>query len=305
MLLILTNSLDGTSDELVRRIGSQNVFRFNLDLWRDYGIEIAPGTFSLVDPSERSVESRQVAACYVRKPTFDDPLDVPAAGCVEAWLRSQMSYVNQELYNLCHSQGKARLVEKGAQQRFGKFRQMEVAVRYFEVPKWRFTKGSESPSFFQPAVAKSLTADFVEDFRFFYTTRVESRCLDPGFPWFLQEEIKGECDLTVVYVAGRSFAFTLARDFEGVDWRRHINKTDLPWERCSLSSDDQDRIRAFMVEANLDFGRLDFVVRDGQKYFLEVNPNGQWAWLDPDGSEGIFDAVVAVLTEGWAKPVEV
>ena len=304
MLLILTNSLDGTTDELVRRIGSENVFRFNLDLWRDYEIEIRPGSFFLADPTGRRVEDHEVAVCYVRKPTFDDPLAIPAGGCQEAWLRAQMSYVNQELYNLCRSHGKVRLVEKGAQQRFGKFLQMNAATRYFTVPGWRFTKSPRPPRFEQPTIAKALTADFVDAYRFFYTTKVESGSLDPQFPWLLQDEISAEYDLTVVYVAGQCFAFTLARDFEGVDWRKHINKTELPWTKFHLSDDLEDRIHRYMMEAGLDFGRLDFLLREGKEYFLEVNPNGQWAWLDMDGSEGIYDAVVRVLTRGWLSAGE-
>ena len=299
MLLILTNSLDGTTDELVRRIGSKHVFRFNVDLWREYEIEIEPGRFSLTDPFGRTLESHHVKTCYVRKPTFDDPLDVPAGGCVEGWLRGQIGYVNQELYNLCKRQGKVRLVEKGAQSRFGKFLQMEVAACHFKVPAWRFTKRRQSPEFNRPTVAKALTADFVENYKFFYATQVESHHLDPEYPWFLQEEVEANFDLTVVYVAGRSFAFTLAREFEGVDWRKHINKKELPWRRHLLSSEQEDRIHNFMVESELEFGRLDFLLSEEELYFLEVNPNGQWAWLDKDGSEGVFDAVVAILTRDW------
>ena len=59
-----------------------------------------------------------------------------------------------------------------------------------------------------------------------------------------------------------------------------------------------------MPEAELEFGRLDFLLADGRECFLEVNPNGQWAWLDLDGKEGIFDAVVKTLTNNWGENTE-
>jgi|LakMenE18May11ns_1017448.scaffolds.fasta_scaffold9810183_1 hypothetical protein len=302
MLLILTNSIDGTSDEIVRRVGAARAFRFNVDLWQDYQIEVTGEGFALSDPSGRHVHSHQIEACYVRKPTFDDPLSIPEGGCLEAWQRSQISYLCQELYNICKRSGKIRLVEKGAQQRFGKFSQMQVAANYFSVPSWRFTKGSVSPHFDRPTIAKTLVADFVENYRVFFTTRVESGTLDPQYPWFLQDEVDADFDLTVVYVAGRSFAFTLDRNsFDGVDWRKQINKTDLPWIRYKISQDFDERIRRFMTEAQLEFGRLDFLLADGIEYFLEVNPNGQWAWLDMEGKEGVFDAVIAELTKNWTE----
>jgi hypothetical protein len=38
-----------------------------------------------------------------------------------------------------------------------------------------------------------------------------------------------------------------------------------------------------MGAASLKFGRLDFIVSLGTTWFLEVNPNGQYGWLDgPD-----------------------
>jgi len=57
-----------------------------------------------------------------------------------------------------------------------------------------------------------------------------------------------------------------------------------------------------MDEAGLAFGRLDFLLKGPTAYFLEVNPNGQWAWLDIDGGQGIFDAVVHELTKNWTTP---
>jgi D-alanine-D-alanine ligase-like ATP-grasp enzyme len=50
-----------------------------------------------------------------------------------------------------------------------------------------------------------------------------------------------------------------------------------------------------MCRLNLAFGALDFVVTpEGELVFLEVNPNGQWLWLDDQLNLGISDAVA-----GW------
>jgi hypothetical protein len=116
----------------------------------------------------------------------------------------------------------------------------------------------------------------------------------------LQEEIEADSDLTVVYVSGKCFGFALdRRSFEGVDWRKSINKRELPWTVFPLSAEIQGQIHQFMQESTLDFGRLDFLIQGDKFLFLEVNPNGQWAWLDMDGSNGIFEAVVQELCRGW------
>lgn len=300
MLLILTNSIDGTTDEIVRRIGADKVFRFNTDLWRDYQIYVDPDGFYLTDPTGRTCASGDVRSAYVRKPSFDDPLTIPEGGCEEAWLRAQISYFVQELYNWCERHGLARLVEKGAQSRFGKFSQMWTASRHFSVPTWCFTRGAPAVADGHEYIVKPLTADFIGDYKFLFTTRAAPTELDPAYPWLIQQEVSASHDVTVVYVRGQCFAFGLDRSsFSGVDWRKHINREDVAWKPWRLTESEEAAIRAFMEEARLDFGRLDFLACDQELQFLEVNPNGQWAWLDEDGEQGIFDAVINVLTNGW------
>lgn len=300
MLLILTNSLDGTTDEIVRRIGSDKVFRFNVDFWRNYVFRVDQHGFRLIDPSGRQCDSEELRAAYVRKPSFDDPLSIPEGGCPEAWLRAQVNYFVQELYNWCEQQGLVRLVEKGAQTRFGKFSQMWTASQYFPVPDWQFTRGKPLQSDGHAYIVKPLTADFIGDYKLLFTTRAAPRELDPTYPWLLQREVAASHDVTVVYVSGQCFAFGLDRStFSGVDWRKHINREELAWKPWHLSESDRVAIRALMHDARLDFGRLDFLACGDELQFLEVNPNGQWAWLDEDGEQGIFDAVISVLTEDW------
>jgi glutathione synthase/RimK-type ligase-like ATP-grasp enzyme len=48
-----------------------------------------------------------------------------------------------------------------------------------------------------------------------------------------------------------------------------------------------------MARLGLSFGALDFVLTpDGRYVFLEINPNGQWMWLDDKLGFGITNAVV-------------
>jgi glutathione synthase/RimK-type ligase-like ATP-grasp enzyme len=211
-----------------------------------------------------------------------------------------MSYCLQELYNWCKENKLIRLVEKGAQQRFGKFSQLRLAADYFQVPHWVFLRTSAPLTFAAPCITKPLTADFIADYKVLFTRSVDPSTLDPEYPWLLQEEVTASHDVTVVYVAGRCFPFALNRSsFEGMDWRVNINRCALEWKPWPLANDFETRIRHFMDRAGLDFGRLDFLATSTQLYFLEVNPNGQWAWLDEDGSHGIFDRVVEELTKGW------
>jgi hypothetical protein len=297
MLLILTNSLDGTVDLLMERLGDYPVFRFNIDLWSDYRVWIEGQSFRIEDPVGRCIEEKTVRSCYWRKPRFDDNDVVPSGGSLNNWLKAQWRYVVRDLWNVCRQQGKARLVELSAEPRFGKIMQLRAAKRHFLVPDWSFVKGEAAPVFDGDKITKAFDVELIGDGKVFYSKKVQSGSLNPDYPWLLQDEVQASHDLTVVYVAGRCFGFTLDRRlFDGVDWRVDINRVEHPWEHFELGDDLTSRICAFMDEAKLSYGRLDFLLMNGMAWFLEVNPNGQYAWLDQDGKQGMIAAIIEELT---------
>ena len=61
----------------------------------------------------------------------------------------------------------------------------------------------------------------------------------------------------------------------------------------------QEKIHAmctlFMRALNMSFGCFDFIVRNGDVYFLEMNANGQWAWLEKEVGVKISKSIVEYL----------
>ena len=49
---------------------------------------------------------------------------------------------------------------------------------------------------------------------------------------------------------------------------------------------------------NMKFGVFDFVVKDNEYYFLEINANGQWAWLEKELNIDISSSLFNYLSEG-------
>lgn len=97
----------------------------------------------------------------------------------------------------------------------------------------------------------------------------------------LQRLIEKEYELRITYVGGKLFVAkqSPAGDASSLpaDWRLlQVNgKSEyIPWE---IPLDLERKICNMMKELNLDFATLDFAVdHEGDHYFLEVNPNGQW-----------------------------
>src|SRR5207249_3016869 len=101
-------------------------------------------------------------------------------------------------------------------------------------------------------------------------------------PVIFQEFIEKAFDVRVTVVANQIFAARIDSQIvesARVDWRR--SDTDqLPHAPLALPEALSLRCFKLIRRLGLEFGAIDFVVdRAGRYYFLEINPNGQWAWL--------------------------
>lgn len=99
---------------------------------------------------------------------------------------------------------------------------------------------------------------------------------------FLQNKIEKRFDVRATFVEGKCFAVTIdSQQLEDtcIDWRRgeHI----LQHTPIELPQDIQTKCLRLMQRFNLDYGAIDFVLdKQGNYIFLEINPNGQWAWIE-------------------------
>lgn len=127
-------------------------------------------------------------------------------------------------------------------------------------------------------------------------------------PVILQPLIEKRCDIRVTAVGNRLFVAGIdsQRDPAArVDWRA-TEDPHLPHMRLELPDEVASASRALLRELGLAFGALDFVLTPGGDYvFLEVNPNGQWLWLDDQLGFDISGAVASWLAEPGAQSPEV
>ena len=283
--------MDGTTDLLLPFLkGRKEVFRFNVDLWVQYSIEISEATFSLADPIGRAITQESCSGLYLRKAYFLDEERVrPVGGDIETWCQYQIRSIVDSIYCICKKLDLIRLVERNADRRLPKVFQMQRASTYFNVPRWSITTSPKKSFLSDPVVCKSLSATFLGDFRSLFTTKASLRDLDSGYPWFIQELIDADGDLTVVYASGRMFPFFRKKiQGESIDFREVQNGQDEGWEHYRIPSDLEEDIEKYMDDIGLIFGRIDFLLKGNTFYFLEVNPNGQFAWLDPENLSGLL-----------------
>jgi hypothetical protein len=230
-----------------------------------------------------------VSCCIWRKP-WQGGCDLLASYPEEErdWLDAQLKVMIREIVNLCRVDGKLRLVENDADRRANKITQMGIAARYFNVPAWEYVFNCTVPS--GNKITKALSANlFTKDghAHSLYTTVVNDAILSPRYPWLLQDLAQGNRDTTLVYISGKMALYGVVRRRTNctVDWRVNINTDhEDQWERLDLSPELAQAAQSFMNEMGLHYGRLDFILNEtsGESWFLEVNANGQFGWLDDE-----------------------
>lgn len=109
-------------------------------------------------------------------------------------------------------------------------------------------------------------------------------------PMIFQEEIPPEKDIRVVVVGDRVFAAESSS--RQLDWRLD---SEVRWTRHYLPRDLERMAIEFVRSMGLDLGSLDFRTRGTEYYFLEINPNGQFLFLEVDDPRLRISSAVAEM----------
>ena len=308
MIFISTCSQDTTTDIVMKELDANDVLRFNIDRPEDFTWDFHRAGFRVTDKvNGREITDKSLTSFYLRKPMYFDFIDVPKYGCVENWRREETTELFNDFFRECQNRGRVTLV-RSQNNKYGKLRQLLTAEKYFRVASWHFFHGDLPGELTRGRwVVKSMTSTPIGEGKIFFVKEVNPRVLDLNYPWFVQERIDGEEEVTVVYVDGKTYAANAPRDsFGGEDSRKSLMENPISWPRCELSSQEEQAIKGFMDETGYRFGRFDFIRKDGELWFLELNPNGQWAWLDQKNENGLVSMVAdAIKLEDrahWERP---
>lgn len=77
-----------------------------------------------------------------------------------------------------------------------------------------------------------------------------------------------------------------------IDWR----KRKIPFQPYLLPNEISEKCLALTQKLNLSFGAIDIIrSKSGEYIFLEINPNGQWAWLETEAGLKISDEIINFL----------
>ena len=115
-------------------------------------------------------------------------------------------------------------------------------------------------------------------------------------PVFIQEFLNPKIDCRVTYVQGKLFPVKILQNGQGMygDWR--MRKEELEYIPFQLPTYVESAIHKLMKKLELNFGGIDLAIVAGEYYFIEVNPTGEWGWLEVKTGVNISKTIKRALT---------
>jgi glutathione synthase/RimK-type ligase-like ATP-grasp enzyme len=124
-------------------------------------------------------------------------------------------------------------------------------------------------------------------------------------PMVFQERLHKRRELRVTVAGRRTFSAELdSASIPGaeVDWHREPERVMRAWRATTLAPDVERRLHALLDALGLQYGAFDLVHTDDERLvFLEVNPGGQYHWLELHAGLPISAAIAEVLAEPSAR----
>jgi len=119
-------------------------------------------------------------------------------------------------------------------------------------------------------------------------------------PVTFQEHVCKQCDVRVTVIGTQVFATAIHSQVDPsaqTDWRATASDA-LPHTPYRLPDDVSRRCVDLTTQLDLSFGAIDLILTpDGDHVFLEINPSGQWAWLEEKTGDRISQAIASWLEE--------
>lgn len=317
-ILIITHSQDNESILMVlNAIEEQGgkAFRFDTDRFpTEVKLDVYYGkeTERLILASEQGdLDLREVSAVWYRRiwiggriPATMDPQLRNASvqesrTTIQGMIASLKAFHLDPLPNIRHAENKQL--------------QLQVASELsLDTPRTLITNNPEAVREFAQQCELGLITKMLSSFAVYeegqekvvFTNPVASEDLDnlDGLclcPMTFQEKIPKALELRTIIVGKRVFTASIdSQSSERAlhDWRRQGVALINSWQSYNLPQDVEEKLLELMHHFGLTYGAIDLILTpDGRYIFLEVNPVGEFFWLEQCPGLPISKAIADIL----------
>ncbi len=316
-ILIISNEKDITTDLVIKRLHERNIGfrRFNTEYFptnikssihisdSKNGIQLTTEKWTLSENEIKSIWYRRPVLADFSKIAIDDNAKIFAQRETSTYLINMWS----SLLN-CRWVNDPFAIYKAEK----KALQLKIAQEIgFNIPKTIITNSHDDfinfhNSFKGHVIVKPISHGGYGDNDEFaiFTIDLSKKSFDSktngiqSSPFILQEKINKTTDVRLTVFGNDIFAYKIDpinQDNPSLDWRKY-KPNELRYERIAPPKNIKSSIYKFMNYFNLKFGAFDFCISgDGEWFFLEINPNGQFGWLEIQTGDKLIDSLIKLL----------
>jgi glutathione synthase/RimK-type ligase-like ATP-grasp enzyme len=316
MILIITNKHDITCDYVINFLKKEKIDYFRLNT-EDIGnhinitLHINKNELSIFDTKKNVIiNSETIKSVYFRRPKLPDFSNCEINKSEYVFLSREIKTVLSYLYGVLKDKFWINYPDYifAAE---NKLKQLTVAKKIgFNIPQTIVSNSPCDVDIFVRAnkhtIIKPIKTGHIDGSpeKVIFTTDISTVSLTPESvnlcPVLLQEKIIKAVDVRVTVVGDKTFAtsiFSQEHSESKTDWR----KAELPsLKHESLLLPDQIHNKCIKMTKiyNLEFSAIDLAIdRFGEYIFFEINPNGQWVWIETRTNHQICSEIVTKLNK--------
>lgn len=296
-VLIITSSIDVTVDYIIERYkGMVEFYRVDVDLFSDYEIIVGGSNQWTISSSKWQIKKGDIYSIYYRKPRL------PVLDEFEWHYRNMIAKDIIALINGIVDDFDGKVLSKPyiLRKTENKIFQLLYAQKEGLLIPQSFIGNSNNiaKSFIgETSIIKPLTTGKickegdVELYQTNYFTEFED---DISLtPIYLQQYVNKKYEVRLTHI--NSYFFPVRIDSKDkLDWRK--NYKGLSYSIIECPKDIMDKCSKLLSHFKLNYGAFDFIVNENNEWiFLEVNPNGQWQWLEQILNLSISEKIIEYL----------
>lgn len=299
MILVVSNEDDPHADAVISHLKNQSVFRLNTETLLtesdfNFVLENKQCLSEFSAYNSHFTELSQVKRVYYRRPvkprtegsSFSDIIIDEAWGALYHALNSltNIKWLGHPHFDKINS---SRILQLTKAQEIG-----------FAIPETIISKDAKKIigfcKDFEHVIVKPLQARGIvqnEIWTPYFSEKIESKELvklsrDLSSTYnYIQRYIPKKKEWRITIVGQEVFPCVIdsqkaSSESAKSDWRK-VTSESIPHYYEALPKAVESNILKYMAELGLSFGAMDLIEGlDGNWYFLECNPNGQWLWIE-------------------------
>ncbi len=315
-ILLITNKNDITTDFIVNELTRQDASFYRLNTEEignsvEINFDFENGTYDLIDKTlKKRINLSNIISVYFRRPEIKSNFQ-DVSPSEKNFLQREILASLETLYILLSNANWLNSLDAIRKAENKSYQLLKAKQIGLTIPPSIISSNSDSALKFYEKCKKDciikpirnglIQDDDVETIIFTSKISLNRNNIDriKSCPVYIQKHIKKSADVRVTVVGDSVFAAKIhsQEDKESqVDWRRSENL--LNHTILELPKKTQNMCIDYVQSLNLTFGAIDFILTEKSEYiFLEINPNGQWAWIERRLGLPIAKTITKLLLE--------